>query len=95
MVARQLLVIFVLAIEALAPLGCGSQSQVPSDLTQRPNQALNKIDPEGDASDIAAVPGLPLVGDLASYNARQRAAQFVLRNSRQNVLSSGFPGRDY
>jgi hypothetical protein len=95
MITRQLLPIFVLSIEVLAPLGCGSQSQAPSDVTQRPNQTLSKIDPVGDASKVAAVPGLPLVSDLASYSAQQRAAQFVLLNSRQHVLSSGFPKCDY
>jgi hypothetical protein len=71
MITRQLLPIFVLSIEVLAPLGCGSQSQAPSDVTQRPNQTLSKIDPVGDASKVAAVPGLPLVGDQASYSAQR------------------------
>jgi hypothetical protein len=95
MVTRHLLSIFVLAIEVLAPLSCGSQSQAPSDVTQRPNQTLNKIDPVGDASNVAAVSGLAVVGDVASYSAERQGTHFMLLNSRQHVLSSGFPGRDY
>jgi hypothetical protein len=95
MVTRHLLSIFVLAIEVLAPLSCGSQSQAPSDVTQRPNQILNKIDPVGDASNVAALSGLAVVGDVASYSTQGRTTHFTLLNSRQCLLSSGFPGRDY
>jgi hypothetical protein len=48
-----------------------------------------------DASNGGTVAGLPLVGDLASYSTQQRAVQFVPLNSRQRVLSSGFPKCDY
>ena len=76
MTTRQLLPILVLAIEALAPLGCGSH-------------------PVGVASNVTAMSGSYLVGDVASYSAEGRATHFMLLNSRQHVLSSGFPGRDY
>ncbi len=95
MTTRQLLPIFVLAIGVLALLGCGSQSQGLSNVMQRPNQTLNRLDPVSDASNVAAVPESPLVGDVASYSAQGGAAQFVLPNPRQRVLSSGFPGRNY
>jgi hypothetical protein len=76
MTTRQLLPIFVLAIEALAPLGCGSHLV-------------------GDASNVSAMSGSYSVGDVASYSAEGSTTHFMLLNSRQNVLSSGFPGRDY
>jgi len=95
MITRQLLPIFVLAIGGLAPVGCGSQRQVLSNVAQGSNQTLNRLDPMSDASNVAPVPGSPLVGDAASYSVHGRAAQFVLPNSRQHVLSSSFPGRDY
>jgi hypothetical protein len=95
MITRQLLSISVLAIGALVTLGCGSQRQVTSNVTQAPNQISNKIDPVGDARNVAAMPGSSLVGDVASYSTLGRAAQFVLPNPRQHVFSSGFPGHDY
>ena len=76
MTTRQLLPIFVLAIEALAPLGCGSHLV-------------------GDASNVSAMSGSYSVGDVASYSAEGSTTHFMLLNSRQNVLSSGFPGRGY
>ena len=72
MTTRQLLPIFVLAIEALAPLGCGSHQL-------------------GDASNVAAMSGSYLAGDVDSYSAEGRTAHFMLLNSRQHVLSSGIP----
>jgi hypothetical protein len=92
---RQLLPIFVLAIGGLGPLGCGSQRQVASNLVQGPNETLNRLDSVNSTSDVAAVPGLRLVGDAASYTAQEHTAPLVLLNSRQRVLSSGFSGRDY
>jgi hypothetical protein len=34
------------------------------------------------------------VGEAPSYGAQGRATQFTLSNPRQNVVSSGFPGRE-
>jgi hypothetical protein len=93
MTTRRLLLIFALLIEALAPLGCGSQIQPPSNITQGPNKIL--VHPLSDANDIAADIELPPVADATSYGAQEHTAQFALPNSRQHVLSSGFPGRDY
>jgi hypothetical protein len=95
MITKQLLPIFVLAIEGLALLGCGNQRQVMGNVTQTSNQTVNKIDPVGDASDGAVVPRSTLAGDMAPCTAKGRAAQFVIPNPRQQVLSSGFPMRDY
>jgi hypothetical protein len=102
MITRQLLPTFfltigglVLAIGGLALLGCGSQKQVPSNVTQASNVTLSKADAVGSASDVAAVSGPSLAGDAASSGAQERAAQLAMPNSRQHVLSSGFPARDY
>ena len=96
MITRQLLPIFVLAIGGLALLGCGSQTQVPDNMTQASNQTLSKIDSVSDAGDdAAAVPASSLAGDVSSSSAQGRATQFVMPNPRQHVLSSGFPVRAY
>src|SRR5271170_6317763 len=102
MITRQLrpifvvaIVAFVLTIDGLALVGCGSQKQVPSNVTQTSNLTLSKADPVGNASDVAAVSGSPLAGDAASSSAQERAAQLAMPNPRQHVLSSGFPARDY
>ncbi|HVB83239.1 MAG TPA: hypothetical protein VNE82_25220 [Candidatus Binataceae bacterium] len=94
MITAKLLPIFALAIGGLVLLGCGGQRQVPGDLTQVSNRTLSKIDPVSDASDIAAVsPSLP-AAEMASPSAQERVTQFVMPNSRQRVLSSGFPARN-
>jgi hypothetical protein len=95
MITRQLLPIFVLAIGGLALLGCGSQTQVPDNMTQASNQTLSKINSVSDAGDDAAVPASSLAGDVSSSSAQGRATQFVMPNPRQHVLSSGFPVRAY
>lgn len=93
MITKRLLPIFVLAIGGLAVLGCGSQRQVPGNVAS--NQTLTSIDPVGYANDAAPVPGPSPASDEASSGAQGRATQFVMPNPRQQVLSSGFPARDY
>jgi len=95
MVTAKSLPIFVLAIGGLAVLGCGSQRQVPDDVTHASNQSSSRIDPVAEPSDVAAVSGSSAVGDLASSGAQQRTTQFTIPNPRQHVLSSGFPARSY
>jgi hypothetical protein len=95
MITKQLLPIFVLAIGGLAVLGCGSQRQVQGNATEASNQTLSKIDPVGYGNDVAAVPGSSLAGEVALSSAQGNAAQFVMPNPRQHVVSSGFPARDY
>jgi hypothetical protein len=102
MITRQLLPVFfltigglVLAIGGLALLGCANQRQAPSNVMEASNLTMSKIDPVGDASDVAAVSGSSLAGDAASSSAQAHAAQFAMPNPRQHVLSSGFPARDY
>ncbi len=102
MITRQLRPIFVLtigglalAIGGLALFGCGSQKQVPSNVTQASNLTMSKADPVGNASDVAVISGPSPAGDSASPGAQERAAQLAMPNPRQHVLSSGFPARDY
>lgn len=102
MITRRLRPTFVLAIGGLALaigglalIGCGSQRQVPGNATEASNQTLSRIDPVSYPSDVTAVPGSSLVGEVASSSVQGNAAQFVMPNPRQHVVSSGFPARDY
>jgi hypothetical protein len=86
---------FVLAIGSSALSGCGSQRQVPGNATEPSNQISSKTDPVRYASEVAAVPGSSSAGEVASSSVQGNAAQFVVPNPRQHVVSSGFPARDY
>ncbi len=89
------IVIFVLALGGLALLGCGNQTQVSGSATQASNQTLSRIDSVSDASDAAVAPGSSTTADTSSASLQRHAAQFVLSNPRQRVLSSGFPVSAY
>ena len=103
--ARLILAISLTVAAACAILGSFSiwqqraltQLALEQQLKLQYDSVIAAIDYEGRTALAVSsvIAALPPVADATSYSAQQHTAQFALRNSRQHVLSSGFPGRDY